>query len=309
MLLAWPFGMLGYLPALMLWSVLGFVVFTTAARRPMNDRACLLALLVSPAVVMCLISGQHSLLIAAAVIVAFSCLDSRPVLAGMLIGLLTLKPQVGLLFPVLLIASGRWRTFIAASVTAVAVAAATAAAFGPQVWVDFVLKGLPVQNLVMSDPDRIATPFYPTVFMNLRGLDVGYPAAMAVQSLFSLAAAATVFWAFRFRRDADPAILMALFLACSVAAVPYLLSYDTLPLTFAALLLLATGRLDAAGRRLAQLVYWLPLLQAGLGTWHIPGPALIAPIFAAWLAVRLYRPRTGAEARPEPELAAVRQPA
>ncbi len=309
MLMAWPFGLLGYLQALLIWSVLSLAVFAAAARQMLSRPASLVALLVSPAVVMCLISGQHSLLIAAAIVVIFLCLDSRPLLAGVLIGLLTLKPQVGLLFPVLLIASGRWRTFIAASVTALAAAAVTAAVFGPQVWVDFVLKGLPVQNFVMSDPGRIATPFYPTVFMNLRGLNLGYSTAMAVQSVFSIAAAGTVFWAFRFRRDADPAVLMALFVACSVAAVPYLLSYDTLPLTLAALVLLGTGRLDGVGRRLAQLVYWLPLLQIALGTWHIPGPSLIAPAFAAWLAVHLYRSRAEAQSGPEPELGIARQPA
>ena len=83
--------------------------------------------------------------------------------------------------------------------------------------------------------------------------------------------------AFRVRREADPLMLMALFLACAVTAVPYLLSYDTLALAFAALLLLGRGDLDPAGRRLVQLVYWLPLLQVGLGNLHIPGPALIAP--------------------------------
>ena len=135
--------------------------------------------------------------------------------------------------------------------------------FGPQVWVDFVTKGLPINDLVLADPERIATPFYPTVFMNLRGLDLSYGAAMAVQLCFSVFAVAAVAWAFRFRRDADPRWLMALFLACAVCGVPYLLSYDTLALTFAALLLLAHGSLDPKGQRFAQLIYWLPLIQIG----------------------------------------------
>ena len=66
-----------------------------------------------------------------------------------------------------------------------------------------------------------------------------------------------------------------------------MLSYDTLALTFAALLLLAAGSLDHAGRRLVQLVYFLPLLQIGLGNLHIPGPALIAPAFAVYALMRL----------------------
>src|SRR5205085_1838973 len=161
-------------------------------------------------------------------ITTFAWLDRRPIAAGILIGLLTLKPQLGILFPVMLIASARWRVFASATITALALAAATALVFGPQVWLDFIMKGLPANNLVLADPERIATPFYPTIFMNLRGLDLPYSAAMAIQLCFSAFAVGAVFWAFRSRRDADPLWLMALFFACSICAVPYMLSYDTL---------------------------------------------------------------------------------
>jgi len=56
---------------------------------------------------------------------------------------------------------------------------------------------------------------------------------------------------------------------------------------FTALALLVSGKLDAPGRRLAQLVFWLPSLQLVFGAAHIPGPALIAPAFVAYLGWRL----------------------
>src|SRR6185436_19584243 len=129
--------------------------------------------------------------------------------------LLTLKPQLGLLFPVVLLASERWRVFFTAALTAISLFAISAALFGTQVWIDFVLKGLPTQNLVLADPEGIATPYYPTVFMNLRGIGASYSAAMAAQLCFAGAAVVVVAWAFRSRRDADPVWLMALFFACS----------------------------------------------------------------------------------------------
>jgi hypothetical protein len=285
--LAAPFGQLGYFTALILWTLLGFAIFFAVARRHVADNRLLVALLLSPAAVLCVISGQSSLITAAMLVTIFAWLDRRPLAAGVLIGLLTLKPQLGILFPVMLIASARWRVFAAATVTALIIAGATALVFGPQVWIDFATKGLAANNLVLADPERIATPFYPTVFMNLRGLDLPYSTAMAAQLCVSAFAIAAVVWAFRFRRDAHPLMLMALFLACSVAAVPYMLSYDTLSLTFAALLLLGAGSLDATGRRFVQLVYWLPLIQMVFGNWHVPGPALIAPAFAIYALMRL----------------------
>jgi hypothetical protein len=282
-----PFGQLSYLHALLVWTVLGAALFFAVARRHIPDNRVLAALVLSPAAVLCVISGQSSLITATMLITIFVWLDQKPIAAGVLIGLLTLKPQLGILFPVMLIASARWRVFASATITALALAAATALVFGPQVWIDFITKGLPTNNLVLADPERIATPFYPTVFMNLRGIDLPYSIAMAIQFCFSAFAVSAVFWAFRTRRDADPLWLMALFFACSVTAVPYMLSYDTLALTFAALLLLAGGALDVSGRRFVQLVYWLPIIQIGLGNLHVPGPALIAPAFAIYALMRL----------------------
>ncbi len=287
MLLAAPFGRLGYLPALACWTGLGLAIFVATVRSGALTIRPLVAMLASPAAVFCLISGQSSLLTAAAMVGIFALLDRRPAIAGVLIGCLTLKPQLGVLFPVMLAASGRWRAFAAAAATALLLAGLTTMLFGTEPWTDFLLKGLPVQNIVLTDPEGIATPFYPTVFMNLRGIGASYLLAMAVQGAVALAAAALVGWAFARRRDMDRDERAILFLACSVAATPYLLAYDTLPLAVAMLTALGRGALDARGRLLAKLVFWLPLIQMGLGGLHIPGGALIAPAVALHVAARL----------------------
>ena len=287
MLVAAPFGSLSYLHALAVWTALGLAGFIVVARRQFDDLHLLAAIVFSPAAVFCLIAGQSSLITAMMLIGIFAGLDRRPTLAGVLIGLLTFKPQLGLLFPVVLLASERWRVFLTAALTAISLFAISAALFGTQVWIDFVLKGLPTQNLVLTDPEGIAVPYYPTVFMNLRGVGASYAVAMAAQVCVAVGAVGAVVWAFGYRRDADPSWLMALFFACSIASVPYLLSYDTLAFCFATLLLLGAGQLEARGRVLARCVYWLPLLQIGLGNLHVPGPALIAPAFAAYAVMRL----------------------
>jgi hypothetical protein len=191
------------------------------------------------------------------------------------------------LFPIILIASGRWRVFAAASVTTLVIAGATTALFGPQVWIDFVQKGLPAQNIVLFDPDLIGTPFYPTIFMNVRGTGASYAVAMAVQAIFSAFAVAAVVFVFRCRRNADVQLRDALFFACAICAVPYLLSYDTLAVTCLAVMLLAAGKLGTLGQTLAKLIYWLPLLQMIFGQYHIPGPALVVPAFVGFLLLRL----------------------
>ena len=287
MLLAAPFGRLPYLAALAIWTALGLAVFVGIARAHLADRRLMLALALSPAALFCLMSGQSALFTAAMLITIFAWLDRRPVAAGVLIGLLTMKPQLGLLFPVMLIAAGRWRVFASAAVTALVLATLTAALFGPQVWIDFIKIGLPNQNFVLVDPKLALEPFVPTIYMNLRGLGASFAQAMTLQLAVAAFAATATVWAFGFRRDADPMMLMALFLACSLSVTPYMLAYDTLGLCFAALMLLDAAKLDGPGRRFAQLVYWLPVIQLGLGFAHVPGPALIAPAFAAYLVMRI----------------------
>lgn len=282
-----PFGRLSYLPALLCWTIASLAIFVWVAARRLNRRRLLIPILLSPAAIFCLLSGQSSLLTAAMLLAIFAYLDRRPLLAGLLIGVLTLKPQLGLLLPVMLAASGRWRVFWIAAITTLAIAALTAAVFGPETWTDFILMGLPVQNLVLADPARIATSFHATIFMNVYGAGAGYQIAMIVQACFSAFAIVAVFFAFRFRRDSDPFLLTALFLACSICVVPYLLSYDTLPMTCLAVMLLASDKLDTSGQILTKLMYWLPLIQMVLGQFHIPGPALVPPAFAIYALMRL----------------------
>jgi Glycosyltransferase family 87 len=283
------FGWLGYFPALIAWFAIGYLAFYLAGRREVSDLRILAVALVSPAALLCVISGQSSFLTSAALLAIFASLDKRPLVAGVLIGLLTVKPQLGLLFPFALIASGRWRVFLSAAATALALIAASIALGGEASWHDYIVKALPLQREVLADSAGTAMPFHPTIFMNLRGL-LGNQVSEAIQLAFTFAATATVVVAFRYRRDADPRLLRALFLACTVCASPYMGAYDLLPLTFAAVALLAAGQFDATGRRLAQLVFWTPALQLLFGNLQIPGPGFIAPAFAAYLMLKLFAP-------------------
>jgi hypothetical protein len=286
-----PFGPLDYFPALAAWLSASLLAFYLAGRREMSDLRTLLIVLMSPAALLCFISGQSSLLTTAALLTVFASLDRRPVLAGVLIGLLTVKPQLVILFPFALIASRRWRVFSAAAVTALALVAVSIAIGGTAGWHDYVVKALPLQREVLQDASGIAMPFHPTVFMNIRGV-TGNSVGEIIQLAFSLAAVIAISAAFRFRGSADPRKLQALFFAGTVSASPYMGAYDLLPLTFTAVALIAEERLDASGRRLAQLVFWSPALQLLFGTVQLPGPGFVAPAFVAYLLRRLFQPAT-----------------
>jgi hypothetical protein len=284
-----PFGLFSYFPALLLWFAASGLAFYLAGRREVADWRTLAIVLVSPAALMCVLSGQSSLLTTAALLAIFASLDAQPIMAGVLIGLLTVKPQLGILFPFALVASGRWNVFFTAAATALALFAASVAIGGIEGWQDYVTKALPLQREVLQDAAGTAMPFQPSIFMNIRGV-VGNHAGEIIQFAFTIAAVAAVAAAFRWRWNGDPRMLQALFSACTVSASPYMGAYDLLPLGFVAVALIAEEKLDGTGRRLAQLVFWTPALQLLFGNLQLPGPGFIAPLFAAYLLRALFKP-------------------
>ena len=285
LLLAAPFGLLPYLPALAAWTATGIAVFVGALRGWTRDGRSIALALFAPAGVFGLISGQLAWLGAAALLTGLRWRERRPVAAGVLFGLLTIKPQLGVLLPVLLLATRNWRAIAAASATAALLAGATAAIWSGEVWSAWLHRGIAQQSGVLTDPSLIVAPFMPTIYLNVLMGGGTVALANAIQAVLLVTAAAAVFLVYRHRPPADDRRALAIFLAGSFVATPYMMAYDALPLAMAAMLV---GE-RAGWNRLAQLVWLLPLVNMALAQAHVPGAALIPLVWLGYLAL----PRRG----------------
>ncbi len=99
LLLLRPLGGLPYFAALALWTAGLFAVFAgvTLSQVPPERRgAALVALALAPACLINAVGGQNGFLTAALLLGGLLALDRRPILAGILFGLLTWKPHLGL---------------------------------------------------------------------------------------------------------------------------------------------------------------------------------------------------------------------
>ncbi|MBA3510696.1 glycosyltransferase family 87 protein [Sphingomonas sp.] len=280
MLLAAPFGALPYLVALAIWTVIGIAAFVVALRLWTRDPRLLLPLLLAPAAIFGLVSGQFHYLATAAILTVLRWRESRPLLAGLILGLLTVKPQIGLFFPILLLATRSWTVILVASLTALAVAGLTALAWGVEVWLAYFSAGLANQSLVLTDPENLSEQWMATPFINARSAGLPVAAAGVVQAVASALAVALVWRTFSRRPRADDLRANAIFLACATFGTPYMMSYDTLPLVVGMLLLMP---MDPVGRLLTLLAWGLQLLQFAFGVLHLPGPALIPIVIALYL--------------------------
>jgi Glycosyltransferase family 87 len=248
------------------------------------------AALASPAVLANALLGQNGALTASALTGGLLLSGRRPMLAGALLGLLTVKPQLGLLVPVCLVARREWRTLGWAAVFGGGYCLAGVIAFGWDVWRDYATVTAPFMRGYIEAPFGLAAHYMMVPpFITLRALGAGLTAAYAGQAAASLGCAVLAAWAWS--RN-DRATATALVLCLAPLATPYAHSYDLVCVAVACVLL-HRDRNDLAA--LAPAWIW-PGIAFALGTTIAPGLAVFCIAPAVVLALRRLlpaRPLTG----------------
>jgi arabinofuranan 3-O-arabinosyltransferase len=119
------------------WVSVSFLPYLAVMRAIVGRSFGLLLAIGFPMVFNNTLVGQNGFLTAALIGGTLYLIPVRPILAGICLGLLSYKPQYGLLFPLVLIAASQWTVFFSAGVTAVAMAFASWLAFGTKSWQAF----------------------------------------------------------------------------------------------------------------------------------------------------------------------------
>jgi hypothetical protein len=227
---------LPYVPALVLWTLAGLAVYVAAMQRLAPGRAAALLALAYPAVYLTALHGQTGLFIAAFFAAGLHCLFARkPLLAGIALGLIAVKPQYGLLIPVALAAAGEWRAFIAAAAALGLLAAAPALAYGPEIWPAF-FEALAGGRHYVVESGAIGFEKIQSLFAQMRM--AGAPVGIAYFGQFLLAAALAISVFRLWRSGAPNEVKGAALVAASLLATPYVVDYDFVILAPAVALLM-----------------------------------------------------------------------
>lgn len=236
MLLFAPFGLLSFASALIAWNLLSLLLFLAAVRLVLKSPWTVAAALVAPATVICLLLGQTGLLTGALALLGFGLLRQRPLLAGVLLGLLTFKPQLALLPVPVLFLSGQTRAGIAAASAAAVLAAASVAAFGPDPWLAWLgaLHDFS-SGLSASQPHQ---QYGVTVYFALLALGLSSHAALSLQAVITLVVLWTV--ARTVRKGQTPTRIVAPLLGLYLVT-PYAAAYDLPALAVVCLMLFMAG--------------------------------------------------------------------
>jgi len=275
-LLIWPLGLFGYFAGYALWTALGFglMLLTTSGVRAQPYG--LLLLVLAPVAALNIIGGQNGFFTGVLLVMALSRWDSNPALSGVLLGLLTVKPQLILLVPVALILTRRWRVLAFAAVTAAALCLLTTLIWGPGIWRDYLRLAVPFQEFVMTHSLFMMQIMMPTPYMTVQLLGFSSDVAMAVQLPVSLAALGMVIWTFR--RPRDPLLSTAMLLSAALVFTPYAFNYDMVGLTLVLLQLRQRADNDAIDMLFILALWLLPVgMMLFAALTHIGvGPILIS---------------------------------
>jgi alpha-1,2-mannosyltransferase len=236
LLVATPLALMPYPLALAVWQISTFALYLSVigaiVRRMRQREVAIEAIWLPiaagfPAVFVNLGHGQNGFLTAGLFGAALLALPTRPVISGVLFGLLAYKPQFALVVPIALLAAGQWRTVVAAGITVMALVAVTSLAFGADLWLAFAASTETSRKLLLEGGD-VGFEKLQSVFAAVRLWGGGIPLAYAAQGVASAAAVCGTAWVWRSSSDRD--LKAALLIIATLLASPHVLDYDLMML-------------------------------------------------------------------------------
>jgi hypothetical protein len=265
LLLLLPFGKLTFVVSYYAFqlgsAILLALVLCWGADQPRARAFVIWSALLCPAASINVAMGQNAFLSSALLVGGWRILRRNPVFGGAVLGMLTVKPQFGLLLPVALLAAREWRALVASVAAATVLFGASVAVFGVDAWRQWI----DLAATTYGDPNgkwlEYGRMWGDSVYTCLATF--GAPAAMA--NIAQLAAvcvsAVLVYRAFRLRLPGDRKI--AILLAATILAAPHSSLHDAVMLAIAAVLWVS----DA------------PEISGSHWKWPLVGALWLAPLF------------------------------
>ncbi len=280
-------ALLPYSVAHLGWVLASLVPYVAVMRAIVGHNFGVMLALAVPFVFINALVGQNGFLTAALIGGTLYLIPIRPVLAGICLGLLTYKPQFGLLFPIALIAAGHWRVFASAGMTAIAMFVLSWLAFGTESWLAF-FHGLPQFSQAMFTEGKGTWWKLQSIYSMARYFGGTEQLAWAFQLVLtaSVAVGLALMW-----RSRVPYTLKAAALAAgALLATPYLFIYDmvvlAIPIAFLFRIGLRTGfrgyELPALGGALVLIACYFTSTPTGLGATLIVSILILARAGSWW---------------------------
>jgi glycosyl transferase family 87 len=227
-----------YAVAFIGWAAFSMLPYLAVMRAIIGRNTGLVLAIGFPAAFIDILVGQNGFLTASLIGGLLYLMPTRPVLAGICLGLLSYKPQYGLLFPLVLIAAAEWSVLITAAIVAAAIAAVSWIAFGTESWQAF-FHWIPMFSQAFLTEGRAPWFKMQSIFALIRYVGGTEQLAWIFQWVLtaSIAVVLVVMW----RSRLPYALKAAMLAAATLLTTPYLFMYDLVVLAIAVAFLIRAG--------------------------------------------------------------------
>ncbi|HYB90083.1 MAG TPA: glycosyltransferase family 87 protein [Candidatus Binataceae bacterium] len=223
LLMVLPLSMLPFFASWVVFESVTLAGYLVVLRRIARIPLGLWLAITFPAVIINFMCGQNGFLTTALIGGGLLILGRWPLLAGLLFGLMTYKPQFAVLIPLALIAARRWRALTATAISAILFASVSSAVLGAPVWRAFFSSIAFTQKIVLEH-GAIDFSSLQTIFGAIRMWGGGIGVSYVFQAAVAIYAASAVVWIWR--TGCPFALKCAALAAGSLMVSPYVLQYD-----------------------------------------------------------------------------------
>ncbi len=169
---------------------------------------------------------QNGFLTSGLMLLGLALRYKKPFLAGICIGLLTIKPQLGILIPFLLLFERNWTAIFSACLTSMFLVIASITIFGFEAWQNYIEITVPYQSLIMTTYGG-GTEYLAMMlsgFIGARNIGIEGAYSWALHSAFAIPALLLTFIVFYKSKDTQKratTLVIATFII-----TPYAFNYD-----------------------------------------------------------------------------------
>ncbi len=228
-----PLSFMPYLLSFSVWISFTLVGYCFVIHRIAPHALTILAVLAFSPTLLNVSYGHNGLLTAALMGGGLLVADRRPIVGGVLLGLLTYKPNLAILLPFALIAGQKWRVLVAFVISTGLMILLSCFMFGFDIWAAFIHNASAVEKVLESGFNGFILNFKtmpsPYAAVRLAGGGIGLSLLVQITAMaFALFITVRV-WS----REAPLPLRASILVICSMLSTPYLQEYDVTLLALA----------------------------------------------------------------------------
>jgi Glycosyltransferase family 87 len=254
-LLLAPFALIPIGIAYFLFTSLTLTFYIVVLRSVAGGHFMLLLIILFPAIAITLACGQNAFLTAGLIGLVCLFFEERPIVAGLALGLMVIKPHLAIAFAVYAVLRRSWTVVITAGAVVLITSAVCTVAFGTQIWLGF-LKSLHDSSIFL---ERGYYPLYRMIsfYAALRTTGLSAWSAFLGQGFIALLALGII--PFALYRKMPARFSLGLTAIVSICISPYAYDYDFLIFGMGLALLLPALH-ATAGEWERGIIYAMPML-------------------------------------------------